>query len=224
MTWTKDNAVDRTKLTKYPPSWPNEMLVKVLSSLSYSPIIGSLPKNPKVLEIGIFSGNNSRFFLENGYGLSGSELNEEMIELCRENLSRLGYEIPQLAIGDNTNLSYESDLFDLLVSINTIHYSSGENSQKALNEFRRVLKPNGWAVIETPGTEHFAVKESIRKDVLRYEWRAGGFREGLEFGFFDSVDHFKSTLLESFTDVQVCRRLENFPDVTLEFWMGICQK
>ena len=224
MSWTKDNAIDKTKLTRFPPSWPNEMLVKVLSSLNYSPIIGELPLNATVLEVGIFSGNNSRFFLENKYALSGSELNQEMIELCKENLTRLKYNIPNLAIGDNTNLAYENSVFDLLVSINTIHYSSGENSQKAIEEFCRVLKPNGWAVIETPGNEHFAVKQSIRKDVLRYEWHAGGFREGEEFGFFDSIDHFKTSLLEVFSEVQICRRLETFPEVTLEFWMAICRK
>lgn len=224
MTWTKDNSIDKTKLTKFPPSWPNEMLVKVLSSLNYSPIIGELPSNATVLEVGIFSGNNSRFFLENKYPLSGSELNQEMIDLCKENLTRLKYDIPDLSIGDNTNLAYENNAFDLLVSINTIHYCSGKNSQKAIAEFCRVLKPNGWAVIETPGNEHFAVKQSTRKDVLRYEWHAGGFREGEEFGFFDSIDHFKTSLLEVFSEVQICRRLETFPEVTLEFWMAICRK
>lgn len=224
MNWTKQNAIDRSKLAKIPPSWPNEMMVKVLSSTNYSPIIGELPDNPSVLEVGIFSGNNSRFFLENGYSVSGSELNQEMIELCEENLTRLQYDIPNLAIGDNTNLSSASEVFDLLVSINTIHYSSGENSFKAIKEFCRVLKPGGYALIETPGSDHFAVKRSERKDPLKYVWRAGGFREGEEFGFFDSIEHFKSSLLEAFSEVQICRRLESFPDVTLEFWMAICKK
>jgi SAM-dependent methyltransferase len=222
--WTKQNAIDRSKLAKIPPSWPNEMMVKVLSSTNYSPVIGELPDNPSVLEVGIFSGNNSRFFLENGYSVSGSELNQEMIELCEENLTRLQYNIPNLAIGDNTNLSSASGVFDLLVSINTIHYSSGENSFKAIKEFCRVLKPGGYAIIETPGSDHFAVKQSERKDILKYVWHAGGFREGEEFGFYDSVEHFKYSLLEVFSEVQICRRLESFPEVTLEFWMAICKK
>jgi SAM-dependent methyltransferase len=222
--WTKQNAIDRSKLAKIPPSWPNEMMVKVLSSTNYSPIIGELPDNPSVLEVGIFSGNNSRFFLENGYSVSGSELNQEMIELCEENLTRLQYSIPTLAIGDNTNLSSASEVFDLLVSINTIHYSSGEDSFKAIKEFCRVLKPGGYALIETPGSDHYAVRQSERKDLLKYVWHAGGFREGEEFGFFDSVEHFKKSLLKVFSEVQICRRLESFPDVTLEFWMAICKK
>ena len=224
MNWTRQNSIDRSKLAKVPPSWPNEMLVKVLSSTNYSSIISELPENPSVLEVGIFSGNNSRFFLENKYRVSGSELNQEMIELCEENLTRLGYEIPTLAIGDNTNLAFGSEIFDLLVSINTIHYSSGENSLKAVTEFYRVLKPGGYAIIETPGSEHFAVKQSERKDVLKFVWHSGGFREGQEFGFFDTTAHFKTLLLEKFSEVQISRRLENYPEVTLEFWMAVCKK
>ena len=224
MNWTKQNSIDRSKLAKVPPSWPNEMLVKVLSSTNYSSIINELPENASVLEVGIFSGNNSRFFLESKYRVSGSELNQEMIELCEENLTRLGYEIPVLAIGDNTNLAFGSEMFDLLVSINTIHYSSGENSLKAVTEFCRVLKPGGYAIIETPGSEHFAVKQSERKDALKYVWHAGGFREGQEFGFFDTMEHFKTSLLRSFREVQISRRLETYPSVTLEFWMAVCKK
>jgi len=224
MKWTKQNAIDRSKLSKIPPSWPNEMLVKVLSSTIYSPIISLLPNNPAVLEVGIFSGNNARFFLESGYNVSGSELNQEMIELCKENLNRLQYEIPKLAIGDNTQLAFDSGVFDLLVSINTIHYSSRENSAKAIEEFCRVLKPGGYAIIETPGTEHFAVRESERKAPLHYVWHAGGFRDVEEFGFFDSEDQFRTALLNSFNEVQISRRLESYPKVTLDFWMAVCKK
>ena len=91
-------------------------------------------------------------------------------------------------------------------------------------EFCRLLKPNGWAVVETPGNEHFAVSQSIGKDVFKYEWRAGGFREGEKFGFFDCTEHFKNSLLEVFSEFQICRCLESFPGVTLEFRMAICKK
>ena len=222
--WNKRNSIDKSKLSKYPPSYPSEMLVKILSSTFYSPLRSKLPPRPKVLEVGIFSGNNARFFLENDYELTGSELNPEMVKLGQENLTRLRYDVPIINIGHNTKLNFPSKQFDLLVSVNTIHYSSGENSQKALNEFYRVLKPTGWAVIETPGSEHFAVKNSARKGILEYEWHAGGFRQGELFGFFDSEEHYKKSLLQVFREVYICRRLEVYPEVTLDFWMAVCKK
>jgi SAM-dependent methyltransferase len=222
--WKKSNAFDKSKLAKFPPSWPNEMLVKILSSLVYSPLVSQLPLNAKVLEVGIFSGNNARLFLENGMQVSGSELNAEMVELCQDNLDRLQYSSPVVTIGDNTNLAFENDIFDLLVSINTIHYSPGEKSEKALKEFSRVLKPNGWAIIETPASKHFAVQQAVRKGTLSYEWHAGGFREGEEFGFFDSEEHFKESLMRTFSEVSINRRLEVYPKVTLDFWVAVCKK
>ena len=224
MTWSKENSFDKSLLSKYPPSWPNEMLVKVLSSLNYSTIPANLSNPVKILEVGIFSGNNARFFLENGYEVFGSELNLEMVELGIQNLTRLGYVPPQIEIGDNLNLPASDSDFDLLVSINTIHYSAGTNSNLALREYARVIRQGGYAVIETPGSAHFAVQAAKRIEELNWEWHAGGFREGLSFGFFDTREHFQTKLLEHFKEVHVCRRLEEYPDVTLEFWMAICRK
>ena len=121
VSWTKENSFDKSLLSQFPPSWPNEMLVKVLSSLNYSPIVSALSKPIRVFEVGIFSGNNARFLLENGYTVSGSELNEEMVDLGIQNLTRLGYEVPPIGIGENTKLPALNSEFDLLISINTIH-------------------------------------------------------------------------------------------------------
>lgn len=224
MNWNQENSFDKSLLSKFPPSWPNEMLVKVLSSLNYSPIVGTLSKPIKVFEVGIFSGNNARFLLENGYEVSGSELNEEMIELGIRNLTRLGYEVPPIGVGENTNLPPGDSIFDLLVSINTIHYSSGTQNAVALQEFSRIIRKGGYAVIETPGSEHFAVKAAKRKQELIWEWHAGGFREGQDFGFYDSIEHYRTKLLEHFEDVEICRRIEEYPRVKLEFWMAVCKK
>ena len=224
MSWTKENSFDKSLLSQLPPSWPNEMLVKVLSSLNYSPIVGALSKPIRVFEVGIFSGNNARFLLENGYTVSGSELNEEMVDLGIQNLTRLGYEVPPIGIGENTKLPALDSEFDLLISINTIHYSSGSKSALALQEFSRIIRKGGYAVVETPGSEHFAVRAAKRKQELIWEWHAGGFREGQDFGFFDSMEHYRGKLLEHFEEVEVCRRIEEYPDVTLEFWMAICKK
>ena len=38
------------------------------------------------------------------------------------------------------------------------------------------------------------------------------------------VLHYRGKLLEHFEEVDICRRIEEYPDVTLEFWMAICKK
>ena len=46
--------------------------------------------------------------------------------------------------GSNQNLPYPDAYFDLLLSVNTLHYEgTEENFLAALHEFRRVIKPGG---------------------------------------------------------------------------------
>ena len=51
--------------SKTPPSSPNEMMVKIFSSKHYSNIRIKPPSKNKILEVGSFSGNNLRYFIEN---------------------------------------------------------------------------------------------------------------------------------------------------------------
>lgn len=224
MNWSTRYSHDKSKGSKYPPSYPNEMLIKNLSSTYYSELIQKLPLNAKVLELGIFSGNNARFFLDNKYNLVGQEINQEMIDLCKANLSRLGYSPPELRIGHNTNIAGDDMEFDLLIAINTLHYSSGPDNEKAIREYARVIKSDGFAVIETAGVKHFAVSASERIGNLEYVWKAGGFREDQIFGFYDSPKHFRECLLREFKKVDMCLRLEEFANVTLEFYQAICYR
>lgn len=223
MTWTKENSFDRSTGAQFPPSWPNEMLVKILSTNRFC-TFDNLSESVKVCEIGSFSGSNLRFFLDKKFVVYGVEINPEMVELGVQNLVRLGYVPPPIVIGDNTNIPYPDAFFDLLVSINTLHYSSENESNLAIKEFARVIKPGGHAVIETAGQKHFAVKSALRHGLLNYEWKAGGFRQSTKFGFFDSIEHFREELLNVFAKVEVCTRIENFPEIELEFMVAICKK
>jgi SAM-dependent methyltransferase len=223
MTWTKENSFDRSTGAQFPPSWPNEMLVKILSTNRFC-TFDNLNENVKVCEIGSFSGSNLRFFLDKNFVTYGVEINQEMVELGVQNLVRLGYIPPTIVIGDNTNIPHPDAFFDLLVSINTLHYSWENESNLAIKEFARVVKPGGYAVIETAGQKHFAVKGALRHGLLNYEWKSGGFRQSTKFGFFDSIEHYRNELLKEFSNVEICTRIENYPDVELEFMLAICKK
>ena len=50
-----------------------------------------------------------------------------MVQLCKENLNRFKLKPPLIKIGTNENLKFKKNFFNLLVSINTIHYSYKNN-------------------------------------------------------------------------------------------------
>ena len=64
--WLKKNSYDKKKGSKSPPSYPNEMLIRLCTSKRFSKFpLNIFKKNFKVIEIGCFAGNNLRFFIEN---------------------------------------------------------------------------------------------------------------------------------------------------------------
>lgn len=231
--YKNSNAFNRRNLVKFPPSYPNEMMVKILSSNAYSKILTKsfFKKKLRVLEIGCFSGNNLRFFIEKNYNVAGVEINKEMINLGVKNLKRLKYKVPKIVLGHNTNLPFADNSFDLLVSINTLHYCSQDEVLKALIEFKRVLKKRqsggrdssagGIAYIETSGSKHFSRKMSKKLAPLRWRWKSNDFKDGYEFGFFSNKKHFELYLKKIFSEVEVFERTE-FAHVDLHFYQGLC--
>ena len=222
--WTLGIVTDSNFNSNHPPLWPNEFLVKLVSSSAYSKIKESMKESPKALEVGIFAGNNARMLRDEGYSVYGSEVNQDMVDLGVQSLSKMGISDVEIRIGANDKLSYPDGFFDLLVSINTIHYSAGDVSQEALSEFARVLKPGGFAVIETPSEQHYVRSSSFRSSELKWEWKAGGVRDGSLFGFFDNAQHFKTCLSKSFSDVSILSRSEQFENRELAWWIAVCQK
>ena len=222
--WTKENSVDSKYGAENPPLWPNEFLVKLLSSTAYSEIKSKLPLKPKVLEVGIFAGNNARMLKEKNFEVFGSEVNSEMVDMSKHFLQTLNLSDVEVRKGSNESLDFPDNYFDLLISINTLHYSSGIGTERALAEFARVVKPGGFAIIETPSEEHFIPKKCLRIGECQWKWQAGGFRDGEVVGFFDSKQHLQSRVKEFFSNVDVLSRSESFSSVNLAWWIAVAQK
>jgi SAM-dependent methyltransferase len=206
--------------SKYPPSFPNEMMVKIFSSKNYSDIKIKPAKKNKVLEIGSFSGNNLRFFIENGYKSHGIEINRDLVNLGIMNLKRLKIKIPIIKIGTNTNIPFRNKFFDTLVSINTIHYNSGNQIFEALREYKRVLKKGGVLYLETVGNKHFAFGKRIGD--FTYKSNLKDFRKNHTFGFFDNSLHLKKVLKYYFKKVYVFEKKE-ISKINLHWYVAICR-
>ena len=67
--WTLGIVTDSNFNSNHPPLWPNEFLVKLVSSSAYSKIKESMKESPIALEVGIFAGNNARMLRDEGYSV-----------------------------------------------------------------------------------------------------------------------------------------------------------
>ena len=224
--WIIKNSFNKSLGAKFPPSYPNEMLVKLCSSRRYSELTKSLflKKKIKVCEIGCLSGNNIRFFLDKKWITHGVEINKELLDLAKKNLKRFKQKVNSLKIGNNEDLPYNKNYFDLFVSINTIHYSSGNKIDKAIEEYARVLKKNGVAIIETPSPKHDAIKNSIKKKDNLWIWKWGGFRNDKMIGFFDNKKKLQKKLENFFSEVEINERSEDYKGIKLYWYVAVCKK
>tara|TARA_B100001057_G_scaffold467512_2_gene525732 strand:- start:118 stop:813 length:696 start_codon:yes stop_codon:yes gene_type:complete len=223
--YSRNNAFNKNYNTKSPPSYPNEMMVKLLSSNIYSNLIKKFyflkNRKKKILEVGSSSGNNLRFFIDKKLDCFGIEINKDMVNLGKDNLKRLGYKIPEIKIGHNTKIPYPDNFFDCLISINTIHYSSGKDIDLALKEYKRVLKKGSIVYIETSGPKHFNRDSSLKISSLKWKSKLKDFRKNFIFGFFSSKKHFKETLKKNFSKVEIFERSE-YSNLDLHFYIGVC--
>lgn len=99
----------------------------------------------RLLEVGVGAGTDFLQWVRGGALCYGLDLTEEAISHVRHRLSIYGLEAEQLIVGDSENLPFDDDFFDVVYSWGVIHHTP--NTEKALNEIIRVLKPNGIAKI-----------------------------------------------------------------------------
>jgi ubiquinone/menaquinone biosynthesis C-methylase UbiE len=130
--------------------------------LEYENMVRSVGVKPgwKVLEAGCGNGR----FLDIIAKLITSSGEISAIDLAQENIDEVEnlvksnqFNVPVSAsVGDVTSLDFPDNSFDLVWCANVTQYLDETNLSKAINEFKRVLKPNGTVAIkETDGTSYF---------------------------------------------------------------------
>jgi len=222
--WTKDNAMDRSTGNNTLPSYPNEVMIKMFSSASYSSNFRPVTDSQKVLDVGCGAGNNLIYFLDKGCKCHGIDVTADMVDLAKENLTRRGYENVPIALGSNNSIPFPDGDFDVLLSVNTLHYSEGVTGiDESLKEFKRVTSNDGRIFIVTAGPEHEIVRNSRREGLFDWEVIDYGFRTGNRQSFFDNCEHFADLLSRHFGVVEVGRLTEEYPTKKLDFLFAICQ-
>tara|TARA_Y100000589_G_scaffold240552_1_gene228082 strand:- start:378 stop:1091 length:714 start_codon:yes stop_codon:yes gene_type:complete len=228
--WTENKAFNASEGATNPPRYPNEYLVKVLSSKSYS---GLKPqtnlKEKRVLEIGAFGANNLRFLYEKGYKhIYAIEITESLVKMCRKcskDLKPLQIDENNIVLGSNLDIPFEDEFFDLIISIGTIHYSVGDEIKEALNLWKSKLRDNGRIYLQTTGPSHDFLLDSQRISENKWIWgEKSGFRKGKLSGFFDSEEHFEKTLREVFNTVSTGRVIQKSEFLRIDSLTAICEK
>lgn len=205
------------------PRWPVEALVKIVFG-GYLARRISLPADAKVIDVGCGFGNNLLPFLDRGMRGYGVEITEAIAETGKRMLAERGFHA-DIRKGGNREIPFEKDQFDLLLSMNVLHYEPDEaRINEALEEYKRVLKPGAAAIIFTVGPEHTIYKLAESLDNHRYRIANYDFRNGEHYFYFDNLKYLDYYVSRAFGDVELARVTEQYPVANLDFLIAVCRK
>lgn len=221
--WSKE--FQRQSRVRQYPKWPNEAMLKVLfGGSNYLQIPYKPAPDWRVLDIGCGFANNLVPFADIGCECHGVDLHPQIAEQTQALMDERGYKVT-LGVGSNRSLPFPDEHFDLLLSINTLHYEGSEqNIRAALAEFKRVLKPGGGVYISTVGPEHEIFKRAELLGNHRYRMRNYDFRDGQEFFFFESESYLRHYAEQLFPSVETGRVTEKLMKLPLDFLIALCRR
>ncbi|MEK7533815.1 MAG: class I SAM-dependent methyltransferase [Patescibacteria group bacterium] len=96
----------------------------------------------RILDAGCGTGMNIKFLLSKGHLAYGIDLSTDAVALCKKRRLKTAKK------GSILNIPFCKNYFDTVICIDVLgSMTSDQNIQKALEEFYRVLKPNGLLLI-----------------------------------------------------------------------------
>lgn len=102
-------------------------------------------KGKHLLEIGCGMGFASLEFLKRGVRVTATDLTPTAVELTRKHFEIEGVKAEDVRTENALALSFKDNTFDAVWSNGVLHATG--NTEQAISEVRRVLKPNGRAII-----------------------------------------------------------------------------
>jgi ubiquinone/menaquinone biosynthesis C-methylase UbiE len=94
----------------------------------------------KFLDAGCGAGGASLLAKQRGAKINGLDATPEFIEICKSRIPE-----GKFTVGDLEELPYPDNTFDVIIATNSLQFTY--NPANALSEFKRVMKPDGVAII-----------------------------------------------------------------------------
>lgn len=170
-----------------------------------------------ILIPGFGYGRNAKYFIDNGFKVTGIEISETAIDLAKKHFG----ESIKIYHGSVGAMPFDSELYNGIFSYSLIHLLNENERKKLINDCYNQLKPNGYMVFVTISKQDFRFGNGteISKDTFE-PWK------GLSLFFYD----FESIKLDFGQFGLIDFEQINEPVIDLgekpvqKFWYIICKK
>jgi SAM-dependent methyltransferase len=158
----------------------------------------------KALDVGCGNGFNCVSLGLMGWHAHGVDISERILKAARVNLGRFAVDA-DLQVGENSALPYDTATFDLLLSINVIHYAARDvDVKKAIAEYARVMKPGATLVLLTNHPRNWILKGAERRSGhIQICRRQDDFRFGEPLFVFEDARMLRSWFAPLFNNIRV---------------------
>lgn len=203
--------------------WPNEAMVKALFG-SYLRAKRAPKAGERVLDVGCGFGQNLLPFISQGCLAAGIELTESMIAEAEKAMALRGVDV-DFRVGSNRAIPFKDASFDLVLSVNAIHYETNERDYlAAIAEFARVLRPGGRLYVSTVGPLHEIRQRAEALGAHQFRIRDYDFRDGETMFFLDDELELKHYFSRSFANLETGLVTERLMTRTLDFFIVVATK
>lgn len=161
-------------------------------------------KGKKVLDVGSGNGYVLSKYASEGADVHGIDITEAGIDLCRKRFKYLNLK-GNFQVADAQEIPFPDDTFDCVCSMGVLHHVP--DTQKALHEIFRVLKPGGRLIVMF--YHRHSAKYQLKYRV--WSWVTGKSMQQL-VNEFDGVGNPKGTV---FSKAELGHMLARFSDVKM---------
>ena len=161
-------------------------------------------KDKKVLDVGCGNGYVLSKYATEGAEVFGVDITQASVDLCNKRFGYLGLK-GHFQVADAQAIPFPDDTFDCVCSMGVLHHVP--DTQKAINEIYRVLKPGGRLIVMFYHRNSAKYKLKYRV----FSWFSGKSMEQL-VNEFDGVGNPKGTV---FSKQQLGKMLEQFSEIEM---------
>lgn len=130
--------------------YPNEHIIRFVNQYIKKRTNLKLPKSQKkCLDIGCGSGRHIIYLHKNGFNVSGIDISKIALQQTKSLIkySKIKKKI-KLNLCSATNINFNSNFFDFLISHGTFDSMPYKDCQKSINESFRILKEKGFFYVD----------------------------------------------------------------------------
>lgn len=109
-------------------------------------------------------------FLEEGSGIFACDINEKMIEWCKNNIENVRFE----TIPYQPPTNYHDAQFDLIYALSVFTHIERELQENWIQEMGRIIKPKGIFLFTTHGSHYF---NKLPPSSLKQLWKEGAYTD-----------------------------------------------